>query len=184
MIDTLRTSHLVAYFYMSSGGAPYSATDVTASLLRQLCVQFRIVPQRMQQLYECTDPAGTIRLDLDDVLEAVRQAAQEIDQPIMIIIDGLDECNMSEQRGFIKLFAGLKETFWKSLITSRFDQDILAKACGGCLRFSIKDENVENDIRHFVDSALRGTEPINTMFRDRVFRSEVIETLTSRAHGM
>lgn len=123
-------------------------------------------------------------LELDDMLEALRETSREIDQPIMIVTDGLDECNMNERKDFIKILTGLKKTSWKSLVTSRFDQDVLSQAYDGCSEFSIKDENVEDDIRVFVDSALRGNEPVDNMLSDRAFRSEVIETLTSRAHGM
>ncbi|KAF6228937.1 hypothetical protein HO133_007049 [Letharia lupina] len=118
------------------------------------------------------------------MLEALRETSREIDQPIMIVTDGLDECNMNERKDFIKVLTGLKKTSWKSLVTSRFDQDVLSQACDGCFQFSIKDENVEDDIRNFVDSALRGNEPVDNMLSDRAFRLEVIETLTSRAHGI
>ena len=169
---------------MSSGGRLHSATDVTASLLRQLCLPFHIVPKRLKQLYEQSDREANTPLELDDMLEALRETSRYIDQPIMIVMDGLDECNMREQKDFIKVITSLKETSWKSLVTSRFDQDILSKACDGCSQFSIKDDNVESDIRNFVDAALRCNEPVDNMLSDRDFRSEVIETLTSRAHGM
>lgn len=169
---------------MGSGGRLHSATDVIASLLRQLCLSFRIVPRRLKQLRERSDRGSSAQLELDDMLEALRETSRDIDQPIVIVVDGLDDCNMREQKDFIKILVGLKETSWKSLVTSRFEQDLLSKACQGCSQFSIKDDNVENDIRNFVESALRGNEPVDNMLSDEAFRLEVIETLTSRAHGM
>jgi hypothetical protein len=168
---------------MSSGGKLHSATDVAASLLRQLCLQFHIVPERLRQLYEQSGRESNAPLELEDMLEALIEASRGIDQPVMIVLDALDECNMREQKEFVKVLSSLKETSWKSLVTSRLDQDILSRAYDGCYQFSIKDDNVENDIRNFVDTAVRGNEPVGTMLRDRDLRLEVTETLTSRARG-
>ena len=118
------------------------------------------------------------------MLEALRETSREIDQPIIIVTDGLDECNMNERKDFIRVLTGLKKTSWSSWVTSRFDRDVLSQACDGCFQFSIKDENVEDDIRNFVDSALRGNESVDNMLSGRAFGLEVIETLTSRARGM
>lgn len=93
---------------MSSGAGLHSATDVTASLLRQLCLSFHIVPGRLKQLYDRSDREPNIRLELDDMLEALRETSRDIDQPIMIVMDGLDGCNMREQKEFVKLLTGLK----------------------------------------------------------------------------
>lgn len=88
------------------------------------------------------------------MLEAMRETSRDIDQPMAIVLDGLDECNMRQQKDFMKVFTGLKETSWKFLITSRFDQDIFLKVCRDCSQYSIAEDDLENDIRNFVDSAL------------------------------
>jgi hypothetical protein len=168
---------------MRSGGKLHSATDVATSLLRQLCLQFHIVPERLKQLYEQSGSEANAPLELEDIVEALIEASRSIYQPVMIVLDALDECNMREQKEFVRVLASLKETSWKYLVTSRLDQDILSRAYDDCYQFSIKDDDVENDIRNFVDSAIRGNEPVGTISRDRHLRLEVIETLTSRAHG-
>ncbi len=109
---------------MSSGGRVHSASDVIASLLKQLCMTFHIVPRRLKELYERSELEPNIRLELDDMLEALRETSRDIDQPIVIEIEGLDECNIREQEGFIRIVTGLKERSWTSLVTSRFEQDI------------------------------------------------------------
>ena len=169
---------------MSGGGRPHSATNVIASILRQICLSFTIVPRRLKQLYGQSDREANIHLELDDVLEALRETSRNVDQPIFIVVDGLDDCNMREPKDFTKFFTGLKETSWKSLITSRFDQDIMSKVCKACSKDSIKDENVENDIRYFMDLALKGNEPVDNLLGVQTLRVEIIETLTSKAHGM
>ena len=142
------------------------------------------MPRRLRRLYEQSDREPNTRLELDDLLEALRETSQDIDQPIVIVMDGLEECNVREQKDFVKVLTGLKETSWKSLVTSRFEQEISSKACKGCLQFSINDDDVKNDIRNFVDCALRGNEPVDNMLSDPALRLQVIETLTYRAHGM
>ena len=165
---------------MGSGGRLHSATDVVASLLRQLCLSFHMVTRRLKQLYKRSDHETNVWLELNDMLKALRETSQDINQPIVIVIDGLD----GEQKDFIKILTCLKETSWKILVTSRFEQDIVSKACKGCLQFSIKDDdNVRNDIRNFVDSALRGNEPVENLLSDGEFRSEVIKTLIHHAHS-
>lgn len=169
---------------MSSGGTPHAATKVVASLLRQLCLLFHIVPRHLERLYERSDRGPDIQLELDDMLEAMREISRDINQPIVIIMDGLDECNMCQQKDFVKMITCLKKTSWKFLVTSRFGENILFKACRGCSQLSIKEGNVENDIRTLVDSALGWSEPVHDLLSNRAFRLEVTETLVSRAHGM
>ena len=169
---------------MSSGGRLHSATDVVASLLKQLCLSYHIVPRCLEQLYERSNRKPYIQLKLDDMLEAMRETSREICHPVLIVMDGLDECNMRKPKDFRKVFTSLKATSWKVLVTSRSEEDILSKASKDCLQFSITEDSVENDIRSFVRSALRWNEPVDNMLSDQAFRLEVIETLTHRAHGM
>ena len=42
---------------------------------------------------------------------------------------------------------------------------------------------VAADIRSFVANALQNDEPVSRMLGETAFRSEVIDTLTTRAHG-
>lgn len=168
---------------MSSGGRVHAATDVAASLLRQLCLSFHIVPRRLEQLYERSNRELKVQLELDVMLEALRETSRDIKQPIVIVIDGLDECNMCGQKDFTRILTSLKQTSWKCLVTSRFGQDILSKACKDCSQFSIKEDNFENDIRNFVDSALKWDEPVDNMLSDQTLRMQVIEIITLRAHG-
>lgn len=138
----------------------------------------------LEQLYERSDREPHIRLKMDDMLKAVRETSQEIRHPVPIVLDCLDECSMREPKDFRKVFTGLEETSWKVFVTSRSRRDILSKTSKGCLQFSITEDSVENDIRNFVDSALRWNEPVDNMLSDQTFRLEVIETLTHCSHGM
>ena len=54
-------------------GKIYYASDVVASLLRQLCRPSHIVPDRLRQGFERINDEPNYKLELDDVLEALRE---------------------------------------------------------------------------------------------------------------
>lgn len=166
-------------------GKSHSASDVIRSLLRQLCLPFNIVPDRLQQLFEQANGEPGYRLELKDLLEALREASRSIHQPITIIVDGLDEINIGEQRDFVQIFDSFKDTSWKCLVMSRDTQDILPKAYNHFSEFIIREDANRKDIEDFAKSVLRENEPVHRMLdSDPNLRSKIIDTLTSRAHGM
>lgn len=173
---------------MSSGNL-HSASDVVTSLLKQLCLLFNIVPDRLKQIFEQKKGEPDYRLELGDLLTALRETSCSIHQPITIVVDGLDESNIREQDNFVQVFDSLKDTSWKCLVTSRDNckdtRTPLPRAHDRFSEFTIGDHENERDIYNFVDGALKENEPIDKMLdSDPEFRSELIETLTSRAHGM
>lgn len=168
-----------------SSGRSHSASDVTTSLLRQLCLPLHIIPERLEYIYERSNGDSDRHLQLDDLIEALKETSRDIHQPTMIVLDALDEVNMRDQTDFAKVISSLKATSWKFLITSRSAQDILPQVCDGCSYLNIADEDVATDIRYFVDSALKENGAVDAILsRDPDFRSEVIETLTTRSNGL
>ena len=168
-----------------SSGKVHSVSDVITSLLTQLCLPFHIVPKRLQQIFGQTNGKPGHRLKLEDLLEALREASRSILQPVTIIMDGLDDINIRQQSDFVQVFDSLKDTSWKCLVTSRDTQDMLSKAYNHFSEYRIKDNANEKDIYNFVESVLRENEPIDRMLNsDPKLRSELIETLTLRAHGL
>lgn len=162
-----------------------SASDVITSLLRQLCLPHHIVPSRLQQIFKKTNGEPGYRLELEDLLAALMEASHSIHQPVTIVIDGLDETNVREQHDFVKLLDSLKDTSWKCLVMSRDAQYVLPKIYNSFSEFIIQDNANEQDINNFVKSVLERNKPIHRMLNgDEKLRSELIETLTSRAHGM
>lgn len=163
----------------------HSASDVVTSLLKQLCLPLHIVPPRLQQIFEQTDNEHEYRLDLEDSLEALREAFHSIHQPATIIIDGLDETNIREQSDFVQVFNRLRGTPQKCLITSRGTQYILPKAYNSFFEFVIEDDANGQDIYNFVKCVLEENEPVDRMLKgDENLRSELLKTLTLRSHGM
>lgn len=162
-----------------------SASDIVTNLLRQLCLPYHIVPSRLQQIFEKTNGEPGYRLELEDLLAALREASHSIHQPATIVIDGLDETNVREQHDFVNVLDSLKDRSWKCLVMSRDAQYVLPKTYSSFSEFVIQDNANEQDINNFVKSVLERNEPIHRLLSgDEELRSELIETLTSRAHGM
>ena len=168
----------------------HSASDVVTSLLKQLCLPLHIVPARLQQIFEQTNSEQTnsehgYKLELEDSLEALREAFRSIHQPITIIIDGFDETNIREQSDFVPVFNSLKSTSSKCLVTSRGTQKGLPKAYNSFSEFVIEDGANEEDIYNFVKCILEENEPVDRMLNsDEKLRRELLDTLTLRSHGM
>ena len=167
-----------------SSGRLHSASDLVASLLKQLCLPFHFVPRHLRQIYERSEDQRHLLLGLNDMLQALKETSQDLHQRITIVVDGLDEVNMNERTHFVKVLASLKETSCNWLFTSRPDQDLIRGALEGYSAFSIEKLHLGHDIRNFVDSALGGDKPVHSMLRDEALRRDVLETLTSRAQGM
>ena len=88
VIDDILIYEPMAYFYMSSGGL-HSASDLVASLLKQLCLQFRFVPRRLKKAYEQSEDESHLLLEPDDMLEALKDATRNICKDVTIVVDGL-----------------------------------------------------------------------------------------------
>jgi len=184
VIEELKHAHLVAYFYMSHGKL-YSASELTATLLKQLCLQRGIVPARLRQLYEHSKGGTGRLLRLVDMLSALKETSQAIVQPTVVIVDGLDEINMSQRQDFVRILDELRQTSWKCLVTSRSHQDVLTETPRGYTQFSIIEVETTRHIQDFVERILAGNEPIDQMLSNQSdLCAEVINTLTSRSHGM
>ena len=163
----------------------YSASEIVTNLLRQLCLQFGIVPDRLRQMFERINDEPSYRLELDDLLEALRDSSRSIRQQVTLIIDGLDEINIRNPSDFVKVFNSIKDMSWKCLVTSRDTRGFFSEAYNRFSEFIIGDDANEKDIHNFVKSVLEENEPIDRMLDgDPKFRSELINTLTLRAHGM
>ena len=168
-----------------SSAALHSASDVVTSLLKQLCLPLHIVPNHLQQIFEQTNGEHGYNLELEDSLEALREALDSIHQPVTIVIDGFDEANIREQSDFVQVLDSLKSTSLKWLITSRGTRSISPKACDHFFDFVIEDDANEKEIYNFIKSGLEANEPVDRMLNgDPELRLQLPETLTSRARGM
>ncbi|KAG8530531.1 uncharacterized protein KY384_005034 [Bacidia gigantensis] len=161
----------------------YSASDITASLLKQLCLLGEFLPRCLNEAYSQSGGCPTQLPELGILLRALEETSQELRGPIVIVIDGLD--NLPDGKEATDFFRALKYTSWKIILTSRPDQVILEKVCSGCYRKRIQDEDLAGDIRKFVDGSISKNQAFNRMLDDSSnLRQEIIETVTSKSQGL
>ena len=169
---------------MGSGG-PYSASAVIKSLLRQLCLPTQLVPPRLIHVHESSQGDSDRRLELEDLFAALEEVSWNIEHPVLIVIDALDEPNMDDQKDFSRILDSLQNASWKTVITSRSDRNILPNILDRSLCFHMNETSIENDIRYFVDNAIRADAATDRILsRHPATRCEVIDTLTKRSQGM
>ena len=115
-----------------SRGRLHSASNLVASLLKPLCLPFHFVPSRSKQFHEQSEDQRHLLMELDDMLEALKETLRYIHQSIRIVVNGVDEVNMNKRKHFVKALASLTESSCNWLFTSLPEQDSIRGALEGC----------------------------------------------------
>ena len=118
-------------------------------------MHFRIVPKRLQGFNDRSKDEAELRLKLEDMLEALKEASREISKPITIVLDGLDYFDYikrKQRKDFLKVLKCIRLTLWKCLVTSRVGRSFFSNACDSSTHPSIKEEDVAADVRTSVDN--------------------------------
>ena len=106
-----------------------------------------------------------------------------------IIIDALDECDPRWRSELLEALTEILETspgLIKILVSSRDDGDIVCHL-SGCLKLTIRADNNQLDIDHFVDSEVDYMIRSKKLLLGRVssdLRPQIKRTLRDQAHGM
>lgn len=188
----------LAYFYCSRRGADTrsrSSLEILCALLRQLTGRDTQLPlrgtvalefQRRKELYGGTG-AQISRLNTEDVVTHILAIAA--DDPIIIVVDALDEADEAE-RG--DLFRSLEKILQESqnvvkiFVSSRNDGDIV-DALEHYSNINIEEGMNGEDIRKFAEYKVQEAIETKRLLRGRVslgLRKEITETLLKGAQGM
>lgn len=188
----------LAYFYCSRRGADTrsrSSLEILSALLRQLTGRDTQLPlrgtvalefQRRKELYGGTG-AQISRLNTEDVVTHILAIAA--DDPIIIVVDALDEADEAE-RG--DLFRSLEKILQESqnvvkiFVSSRNDGDIV-DALEHYSNTNIEEGMNGEDIRKFAEYKVQEAIESKRLLRGRVslsLRKEITETLLKGAQGM
>ena len=188
----------LAYFYCSKKGADTRSRnplEVLCALLRQLVVRDAQSPlrgsvaldyERRKELFNETG-AQVPRLNIDEVVRHILDITR--DDPIVIVIDALDEVEEAERGG---LFRSLKRLLQESqnvakiFVSSRTDGDIV-ESFEQYPNVGIEESMNGEDIRNFVKQKIQEAIETKRLLRGRVspsLQQDIIETLTRRAQGM
>ena len=188
----------MAYFYCARNPAEPERSNPTAvlrSLLKQLAVTRRgdlkdRVLQEFQrqdeeaQLEGCGDPAP---LNLADATTMIMSLLQE--DPAIIIIDALDECDPGERH---KLLEALEQilsgsaNLVKILVSSR-DEGDLSCHLRNVPNVYIRADDNSRDIQYFIDYSVSKAISSGRLLHGNLSeaaRDQVSETLKTRSHGM
>ena len=127
-------------------------------------------------------------LDHADSMDLLAEIVPEL-QKTIIVIDALDECDMSSRTDILEAFerlSSLSEGIVKIFVTSRYSDDI-ALALDGHLRLHIETQDIYDDISLFVDHELGLAIRRKKLLRGKVdheLQQHLKYTLTQRANGM
>ncbi|KAH6613404.1 hypothetical protein F5144DRAFT_402964 [Chaetomium tenue] len=184
----------LAYFYCSRNTAEperSNPVDILRCIARQLCSDdlSKPIPEQLRHLHEFLGSPipGTSNLPLPDTTQLILDFLKE--NPAIIIIDALDECNPTLRH---ELFEALDEIVAKSenivkvFLTSRNDGDITARLAS-TPNIYINAQRNGSDINRFIGIELDRVVQQKQLLRGQLshaLRDEITATLSDQADGM
>jgi NACHT domain len=168
----------VYYYFDFSNPLKQNVANFLFSLLAQLSASNLF--SEIRNLYESCG-RGTREATVTQLCDVLLSIVLQIDQ-VYVVIDALDEC--SELKELLDVVQRLRQRDQVNLmLTSRRKPDIESVLIGLMdYTVSIEDEVVDGDIKLHVQQCLR-TDPELSIW-DEDLKATMIETLTSKAHGM
>lgn len=188
----------VAYFYCSQKSTDSRTADTTeimSAILRQLAGRDVGLPLRgaigqdFQQRKGLADQRGAqiIRLEIPEIVEHILSITE--DDPIVVILDALDEVNEAERGdlfGALEQIVQDSQNVVKIFISSRNDGDIVERF-EQCSKVSVNKERNKSDIQHFIDHKVNQAIGHKKILRGKVspsLRDEIVRTLAQKAQEM
>ena len=171
----------LAYIYCNhKSQGSQTASELIASLVQQLSLQQRGVPEEVRVLYSRHRSSRT-RPVLQEWLQVLRLLINEFSD-VYIVIDALDECNEAD-RTRRTLIQELGQTPGLAILyTSRYLGDI-AQLLQGTAQLELRA--VDADIARFVDYQItQESDLMGFCRRDPSLRNDLIEKIVKQADGM
>lgn len=190
------SSPLLAYFYCSRDTAEPERADpgeVLRSILEQLSSSDMDAPLRQPAVLAYRERKREARgrkpekLSLEESAEVILQILEE--NPAIIVIDALDECDAIGRHDLIRSLREIireSASIVKIFLSSRDDKDIV-KQMATASEVYIKAEDNSKDIEDFtkfeVGRAIQQMRILNGEVSETL-KVDIIETLNSKANGM
>jgi Cdc6-like AAA superfamily ATPase len=139
----------IAYLYCNFQQRQQQKPEhLLSSLLKQLVQKQASVPKSVKTLYECHNRDRT-RPSFDEILEALKSVAAQYSR-VLIIVDALDECSVSngERQKFLSAIFNLQGRTGANIFATSRINDNIAKLFEGALSLQIRasDEDVESSL--------------------------------------
>jgi Cdc6-like AAA superfamily ATPase len=158
------------------------STDLLASLLKQLVRRRPFIPESMQGLYECHKARET-HPSFDEISKVLQSIVADY-QKVFIIIDALDECQVSDRRERKRLLSeifNLQAKMGANLFaTSRPVPDIATEFEGKSTQLEIRAG--DNDLQRYLDGHMSRLPSFVSRSRD--LQEEIKVEITKAANGM
>jgi ankyrin repeat domain-containing protein 50 len=177
----------LAYFYFDfSDSEKQKVSNLVSSLIAQLCNKVVDLPEQLKELYKrCNN--GQQKTSIRELNAALSLIMKDFED-VFIVIDALDECAKSGERG--ELLTLIEEIHAWSLskihllVTSRPEPDIKAVLMPlvKSQAISIQGSQVESDINLHTRSQLAADPKLKKLSSE--VKAEIEKTLTAGAKGM
>ena len=176
----------IAYHYCDfSDPRSLEVRNILGTIVRQLLERINIsgdLEQHMNPLY------GPDARDVtNDALSAILFHVIKHFSKVYLFIDGLDECRNDAQTMILSIVHQISQSEQptvKIFVSSR-DELIISASLKKFLHLRISAENNSDDIAHFVEEAVNLNIRSGALkIQDPSLQSEIITTLTGKAHGM
>jgi NACHT domain len=171
----------IAYIYCNfRRQQEQKSEDLLASLLKQLCQEKPSMPEIMKNLYKRHKDKRT-RPSIDEVSKALHSVVADYSKTF-IIIDGLDECQVTDgsRMKFLSEILYLQTKVGVSLfMTSRFVQEIM-KNFQGCVSREIIAS--DKDVQRYIES--HTLQLPSFVCRSPALQEEIITKIVKTVKGM
>ncbi|KAL9096562.1 MAG: hypothetical protein Q9165_001049 [Trypethelium subeluteriae] len=176
---------LIYYYCDFSDPRSLELRNILGAIIRQLLEEINMSTNLEQQI---TKACGQIsEAVMNDNLSAILFQVFECFPKVFLFIDGLDECKFEVQTAILSLLHELSQFSQpkvKIFVASR-DEHTISKSLEDFPQLRVGAEHNSGDINYFIEETVkRKMESRLLMIRDVSLKSEIINTLTSQAHGM
>lgn len=182
-----KTETVVAFFYFDFADTEKrKCGNMIRSLITQLCLPNRDVPQALTSLYSSCDN-GKTQPPLESLLSLLCEMIQQL-QEVFIVLDALDECGEGEKLlNILENIAGWETDGLHILLTSRKDHNIerwIKQICKEQDKVEVQGEEVQNDISAYIRSKTRTDHNPKQWQKYPGLQKEIEDTLNEEADDM
>ena len=171
----------IAFFYCDyQDQSQQTALNIVSSLVRQLVQGSSSKFTPLQALYEALTEKGYTKPTLKDVETLLISICGTFDK-VYIIIDALDECNLTQRKVLLPLFSVLQKASVNILATSRPHSQDLERTLGNQIKIDVRA--AESDIQRYVSVQVEEDEDLMDLLADEL-REKIVSTLVNKSNGM
>jgi Cdc6-like AAA superfamily ATPase len=177
----------ICYYYCDyANTSSLNASIILGTLIRQLLERIQIPSEIAKDIDHYFQEGATEPL-LEDLFDFLAKALRPFKR-VMVVLDGLDELIISDQKAIIKLVRQLTQpsgTITKVMVFSRREERLIRTAFQGYEFIDISVKLVRNDLARFIsDSVDMKLNSHELSIREPGLKQVIIDTLVEGAEDM